>query len=78
MAKNNTSTDNNTASNKPQPLNVYVVDESRENRSYWTKVGAAFPHDDGKGFNLVITPGISVSGRLVIREKKPHDAAGED
>jgi hypothetical protein len=76
MAKQNAS-NTKTAEQKAQHLNAYVVDDSKPERSYWTKVGVAFQHDDGKGFNLVITPGISVSGRLVLREQKPADAAGE-
>ncbi len=74
MAKSNNAPQNNTADqSKPQPLGVFVVDE-RTDRKFWTRVGAAWPHDDGKGFNVEITPGISVSGRLVIREKKQDDA----
>ncbi|WP_210203081.1 hypothetical protein [Pseudaminobacter soli (ex Li et al. 2025)] len=59
---------------KSQPLGVFVVDEPNEDRNFRTKVGASWPHEDGKGFNLVLPPGIAVSGRVVIREKKPDDA----
>ena len=37
-------------------------------KTYWTKVGAAWPHKDGKGLTVTIAPGISVSGRVVLRE----------
>ena len=37
-------------------------------KTYWTKVGAAWPHKDGKGLTVSISPGISVSGRIVLRE----------
>lgn len=37
--------------------------------SFWTKIGAAWPHDDGKGFNVDLIA-IPVSGRLVIRVRK--------
>ena len=37
-------------------------------KTYWTKVGAAWPHRDGKGLTVTISPGISVSGRIVLRE----------
>ncbi|MBS7545545.1 hypothetical protein [Ancylobacter oerskovii] len=74
MAKSNNAPKNNTADqSKQQPLGVFVVDE-RQDRKFWTRVGAAWPHKDGEGFNVDITPGISVSGRLVIREKKQDDA----
>ena len=37
-----------------------------EMNSNYTKVGVAFPLDKGDGFNLKITPGLSVSGDLVV------------
>ena len=37
-------------------------------KTYWTKVGAAWPHRDGKGLTVTISPGRSVSGRIVLRE----------
>lgn len=40
--------------------------------STWTRIGAAWPNDDGKGFNIVIAPGLSVSGKIVSREPKPQ------
>ncbi|NJD85014.1 hypothetical protein EWM60_03740 [Candidatus Erwinia dacicola] len=42
--------------------------------TYWTKVGAAFAHNGKSGLNIMITPGISVSGKLVLLEPK-DDAA---
>ena len=53
----------------------YVVGE--EKRTSWTKIGAAFPTQDGKGFNVEITPNISVSGRVVLRQYEPKPAASE-
>ena len=47
---------------------VYVV-EGEGDRSYWTKVGAAWPHNDGDGFNVTLTA-LPLSGRLVIHAKK--------
>ena len=49
-------------------LNVFVQEQFQyggEMKINYTKVGVAFPHDKGEGFNLKITPGISVSGDLV-------------
>ncbi|MGE9574875.1 hypothetical protein ACQP3C_27955, partial [Escherichia coli] len=42
---------------------------------YWTKVGAAFPHNGKSGLNIMITPGISVSGKLVLLEPKDDNDA---
>ena len=36
-----------------------------EERTSYTRVGAAFPHKKRCGFNIEITQGISVSGQLV-------------
>ena len=49
-------------------LNVYVVEEFEvrgEQRKNYTEVGKLFPHTKGDGFNVLIQPGIAVSGELV-------------
>lgn len=54
---------------KNQPSHgVYVV-EGEGDRAFWTKVGAAWPHQDGDGFNIALTA-LPLSGRLVIHAKK--------
>ncbi|AKE58972.1 hypothetical protein PU088_002212 [Citrobacter farmeri] len=45
-------------------------DASREKNTYWTKVGVAFAHNGKPGLNIVLTPGIAVSGKLVLLEPK--------
>ena len=45
---------------------VYLVREGREkdgaeSQDVWTKIGAAWPHKDGKGF------GLTFDGRMVLR-----------
>lgn len=53
----------------PKYLNVFVqepFESGGEMKTSYTKVGVAFPHEKGEGFNLKITPGISVSGDLVV------------
>ncbi|UVO28169.1 hypothetical protein [Bradyrhizobium arachidis] len=42
-------------------------------KATWTRVGAAWPNDDGKGFNIVIAPGVAVSGKIVLREPRSQD-----
>jgi hypothetical protein len=59
---------------KIKPFAVYVV-EGEGDKAYWTKVGAAWPHEDGKGFNIKLTC-VPVDGRLVIREPKADQEAG--
>ncbi|KGA21936.1 hypothetical protein LES60_02580 [Pectobacterium brasiliense] len=45
-------------------------DTSREKITYWTKVGVAFAHNGKPGLNIVLTPGIAVSGKLVLLEPR--------
>jgi hypothetical protein len=54
---------------------AFVVSEgSGPDRAQWFKVGALWPSKNGSGFLLVIQPGISISGRLVITERKERAA----
>ncbi|MDL2351220.1 MAG: hypothetical protein QFC78_00045 [Pseudomonadota bacterium] len=39
--------------------------------SFWTKVGAAWPHRDGKGLTLILSV-IPMNGQIVLREPLPH------
>ena len=57
-------------------LNVFVQEQFEsggEIKSNYTKVGVAFPHDKGDGFNLKITPGLAVSGDLVVFPPKENE-----
>jgi hypothetical protein len=38
--------------------------------AFWTKIGAAWEHEDRKGFYILLTAK-PLNGRLVIREPKP-------
>ena len=44
----------------------------RGDKSFWTRIGAAWPHKDGKGLNLVLSA-LPINGRLVLREYTPDD-----
>jgi hypothetical protein len=62
--------------NKPTHILYDVIDQGIdmdvEKRGIWTRIGAAWPHGDGKGFS--ITPDIpmvvSRDTRLVLRERE--------
>lgn len=60
--------------NKPKPTHkAYVVTkpkEGKDGKAIWHEVGAVWPHKNGKGFDIVITEGISVKGRIVCTERK--------
>ena len=56
---------------------AYVVSQPKEGsdqKGFWHEVGVVWPHKSGKGFDLVIADGISLSGRIVCRERKEQPA----
>ena len=56
---------NNT--NKKPSHNVYTVRENnKQDGDYWTKIGVAFPHNDGKGCSLMLEA-LPLDGKLTIR-----------
>ena len=61
---------------------AYVIEdrdgEQTEQGGFWTRVGSAWPHKDGKGLNIQLVPGIAVSGRLVLREYTDEDVKIEE
>ena len=56
-----------------QPSHIaYVVIEPkrRDRKAIWRRVGSVWPHENGKGFDVVIDDQISVTGRVVCTEPK--------
>ena len=47
---------------------IFVV-EGEGDAAYWTRIGAAWTHQDGQGFNLSLAA-VPLSGRLVLRRNK--------
>lgn len=63
-----------TNSKKPSH-HVYTVREGTESgNDYWTKIGVAFAHNDGKGFSVILEA-FPVDGKLTIRVPEPKDKA---
>jgi hypothetical protein len=63
-------TDSNTnpqapAGKKPTHV-VYHVRDTQDGKGFWTRIGAAWPHSDGQGFNLQIEC-VPLDGRLTLR-----------
>lgn len=55
--------------------NAYTVEDRGEDQDpFWLKIGAAWPHKDGKGFNVTLSA-LPLDGRVVLR--LPTDAEGE-
>ena len=64
---------------------VFVVEDREEgepvdenDKPFWTRVGSAWMHKDGKGLNIVLASGIAVSRRVVLREYNESDAKEEE
>lgn len=69
-AKSNTAPAQETRSSKPTH-GVYVIEGEGE-KAFWTKLGAAWAHNDGEGFNIQLSA-IPLTGRLVLRTMKEKD-----
>jgi hypothetical protein len=62
-------------SNKPSHI-AHVVEQPKEGsdrKAIWHRVAAVCPHSKGNGFDLVIPPGVTLSGRIVCTELKDED-----
>lgn len=59
-----------TATKKPA-YEVFVVEGDGES-SYWTKIGAAWPARDGKGFSVRMSA-LPLDGRVILREPRASD-----
>ena len=59
-------------SSKPTHSAFIVIEpkDGSERKAYWHEVGAIWPHKNGTGFDLVLADQLSVSGRIVITERK--------
>jgi hypothetical protein len=60
---------------------AYVVDDrepgANEQSGFWTRIGSAWPHKDGKGLNIVLSA-LPVNGRIVLREYTDDDAKADE
>lgn len=66
-----------TQSNKKPSHIVYTVREGKETQphsrqDYWTKIGVAFAHNDGKGFSLRLEA-LPLNGNLTLRTPEKND-----
>ena len=64
-----------TTPQKIRPHAVYVVEGEGDN-AYRTKIGVAWPHKDGDGFDVRLAA-LPLNGRLAIRKPKPDREVGQ-
>ena len=55
-------------SNQPT-LIAYTVKSRKGQKSVWTKIGAAWPHNSGQGLNIELEA-LPTDGRIVLLEPK--------
>ena len=49
---------------------IYSVTKNGDSKANWQEIGAAWPHKDGKGFNLKFTARPLDGAEIVLREPK--------
>jgi hypothetical protein len=58
---------------------VYSIIERKGQDDYWLNIGVAFPHEDGKGFNVMLQAlPIHGNGKIVLREHDQKDQAEDE
>ena len=55
------------ASSSRAPTHVAYKVRDGNDDSFWTRIGAAWPHKDGKGFNIQLDS-VPLDGRITLRE----------
>lgn len=64
------------AANMPSHY-AYQVNEGQDGKSFFNRVGAAFAHKDGEGFNIVLDA-VPVDGRITLRTPQERLQAMRD
>ena len=60
--------DHSASGRKPDFI-AYNVRESQDGKGYWNKVGAAWQHRDGQGYDIQLDS-VPVDGRVTLRERR--------
>lgn len=67
---------NDSTTTKARPTHrIYSVTKNGDTKANWQEIGAAWPHKDGKGFNLKFTARPLDGAEIVVREPKAVEAA---
>lgn len=69
----------NTIMSSTSFLNAYAVKErAKGKKPFWTRIGRAWPHKSGTGFNLELEAlPLNFEGKIVLMPPKASDAAAE-
>ncbi len=63
------------SSNRPSHR-IYAVTRNGQ-KKFWQPIGAAWPHNDGEGFNLVLDYLPLNNAEIVVRKPKAEEAEAE-
>jgi len=63
-----------TGTQNPAPTHSLYVVQGNGETARWTRIGAAWPNRDGKGFSMKLDAA-PITGRVVMRLNKPRDEA---
>jgi hypothetical protein len=67
QAKENTMTDTTQPSGSKSPSHTaYHVRDSKAGKGFWTRIGSAWAHADGKGFSIQVDV-VPLDGRISLR-----------
>ena len=59
-------------------LRVYAVIERPKQDDFWLNIGAAYPHEDGNGFNIILQAlPLHGNAKLVLRTYEPEATDAE-
>ena len=68
---------NETSTNRPTHRVFAVTKKPKADKGIWTPIGAAWPHRDGKGFNLPFAFMPIKEAEIVIRTAEPRDGGAQ-
>ena len=59
-------------------LVAFHVREAKDGKGkgFWTRIGAAWPHEDGEGFNVQIDA-MPINGKIVLRTPKADEGQSD-
>lgn len=69
----NAKTEEKNRESRPPSLIAYHVSERGE-KKFWTRIGAAWDHEDAKGLSLQLELVPATGGRIVLREPQDEPA----
>ena len=67
MKRSTANTRTTTREAAPPSLIAYHVLERGQDKRFWTRIGAAWPHEDGEGMTLQLDLVPNGGGRIVLR-----------